>query len=193
MVGLEPLDFPRSHGQPKDALFYDAPIAGSRVRDDGEVVKWDVTFPGTGFGFQRGEVPFFCHDVTERGLRVPGGEEHVTHPCGAMGVEELSVYVPEEEVERLSEVYAMILDKATLFRGGEKKMRRFEMEPLEGGGAGVGICVKGVGVGEVKRGLLEERGVLLGDLVVKVEGGEGKRVRIDGMGEEFGWGGLWRE
>ncbi|KAM0695182.1 hypothetical protein Q7P36_005538 [Cladosporium allicinum] len=42
---------------------YAEPVAGGRTRPDGVDLKWKVTFPT---GVERGVVPFWCHDVTER-------------------------------------------------------------------------------------------------------------------------------
>lgn len=46
-------------------------VGGGRVRPDGEVLKWVISAPKE--GGRQGEVgalPFFCGDVTPRGLRV---------------------------------------------------------------------------------------------------------------------------
>ncbi|CAG8973115.1 hypothetical protein HYALB_00007592 [Hymenoscyphus albidus] len=82
---------------------YEKPRAGARIRPDGQKVEWFVTFPKIGgeSGIsQRGVLPFFCHDVTDRRLRVPLDEENVTHPCGALGVEGFNVFVGEKEADR---------------------------------------------------------------------------------------------
>src|SRR5271154_5029213 len=42
---------------------YAHPVAGGRARPDGVKVEWEVMFPR---GAGRGELPFFCHDVTPR-------------------------------------------------------------------------------------------------------------------------------
>ncbi|KUJ22958.1 uncharacterized protein LY89DRAFT_536933, partial [Mollisia scopiformis] len=68
---------------------YAEPVAGGRKRPDGVDVKWKVTFPVLNDGRQRGEFPFFCHDVTARKLRVPLEEKNVSHPSGAVGIKEM--------------------------------------------------------------------------------------------------------
>ncbi|KAJ4359483.1 uncharacterized protein N0V89_000037 [Didymosphaeria variabile] len=79
---------------------HQAPLHGSRQRPDGTTVKWAVTFPQGPHGGQstRGLVPFFCHDVTPRTVRVPLSEERTTHPSGVLGVHSLSVLVKDEAV-----------------------------------------------------------------------------------------------
>ncbi|KAI1103385.1 glyoxalase-like domain-containing protein [Jackrogersella minutella] len=64
---------------------------GGRTRPDGEVLKWAVAFPerDDGAPLERGTVPFWCLDVTPRGLRVPG--ERTKHPTGAVGVAKIEV------------------------------------------------------------------------------------------------------
>lgn len=58
---------------------YEAPQAGGRARPDGKQVKWRVAFPRldlhddegtTNVREQRGKMPFWCEDVTDRSLRV---------------------------------------------------------------------------------------------------------------------------
>jgi hypothetical protein len=90
---------------------YEKPVKGGRVRKDGKEVRWHVTFPELpeGTRYQRGVLPFFCHDDTERDLRVPGEEANVKHPCGAEGIRSLTIYVNEEMLMELSKVYDAVL------------------------------------------------------------------------------------
>lgn len=64
-------------------ISYAEPQRGGRTRPDGVEIKWRVTFPT---GAQRGEVPFWCHDMSPREYRVPVNETSTTHPCGAIGM-----------------------------------------------------------------------------------------------------------
>ena len=89
-----------------------APVAGARLRADGVSVQWAVTFPRGALGGQvdRGRVPFFCHDVTPRGLRVPLGVHAMAHECGALGVAGLSVVVRDQGLwEETRAVYERVL------------------------------------------------------------------------------------
>jgi hypothetical protein len=65
-------------------LKYESPAIGGRTREDAQVLKWEVTVPKP--PTKRGETPFFCHDVTARGLRVPFSKESTSHPSGAYGL-----------------------------------------------------------------------------------------------------------
>lgn len=83
---------------------------GGRKRPDGVELKWEVTFPSS--DVRRGVVPFWCHDVTPRVLRVPNDEAATMHPCGAVGVA-LHLVTRESEVEKFVETYQKITMVAT--------------------------------------------------------------------------------
>ncbi|CZT46169.1 uncharacterized protein RSE6_06563 [Rhynchosporium secalis] len=87
---------------------YEPPKAGGRTRPDGIDVRWTVTQPKVDTGYQRGELPFFCHDITPRSVRVPNCERALTHPSGAYGIKQLTIYVPESRTETLPRAYAAI-------------------------------------------------------------------------------------
>ncbi|PVH71155.1 hypothetical protein DL98DRAFT_521222 [Cadophora sp. DSE1049] len=87
---------------------YQPPVAGGRKRPDGKEVKWTVTTPVTTTGYQSGQLPFFCHDVTPRSVRVPVSDEAVTHPSGAYGIKQLTIFVEESKIGTLSQAYAAI-------------------------------------------------------------------------------------
>jgi hypothetical protein len=74
---------------------YAEPIAGGRKRPDGVELKWKVTFPT---GVERGVVPFWCHDVTEREKRIPISPEATRHASGALGVAGVRVSVDDGRV-----------------------------------------------------------------------------------------------
>lgn len=77
------------------AVRYADPIAGGRKRPDGVELQWKVTFPT---GVERGVVPFWCHDVTEREKRVPISPEATRHASGALGVAGVRVSVDDGRV-----------------------------------------------------------------------------------------------
>lgn len=85
---------------------------GGRTRPDGVEVKWQVTFPEATkehVKLRRGQVPFWCHDVTERELRVPRSKkEAVTHPSGTLGVKELRLGVPKGKVDEFMKEFRAI-------------------------------------------------------------------------------------
>lgn len=86
---------------------YDDPMAGGRNRPDGVELKWKVTFPA---GIERGAVPFWCHDVTEREKRVPISQEATRHPCGALGVAGIRVGVDDGRVVAVSDAIRAIIE-----------------------------------------------------------------------------------
>ncbi|KAG9241133.1 glyoxalase-like domain-containing protein [Calycina marina] len=89
---------------------YEKPRQGSRKRDDGQELHWHVTFPNTTNGYRRGELPFFCHDITDRSLRVPSSEKSTTHPSFAYGLKALTIFVPETRIEALIKAFSAIFD-----------------------------------------------------------------------------------
>lgn len=144
---------------------YEEPIEGGRKRPDGEEVKWKVTFPKVGEGFQRGELPFFCHDITKRDLRVPSA--NTSHPSSAYGIKSLMIYVPENKVDVLAKAYAAILDTQRL--DGMEDVACFEVPRavrVEGVEESVQFVVRPP-VKEWQVKAMEERGgLLLGDMMV---------------------------
>lgn len=77
---------------------YAEPKEGGRRRPDGQELKWKVTFP---LGAERGEVPFWCHDVTPRERRVPVSETNTKHPCHATGMSKVTVEVLPDRRDRV--------------------------------------------------------------------------------------------
>ncbi|KAF2020983.1 hypothetical protein BU24DRAFT_469740 [Aaosphaeria arxii CBS 175.79] len=172
-----------------------APIKGGRKRPDGKEVKWAVTFPEGENGGQgsRGRVPFWCHDETERGLRVPGEEERVRHASGVLGVEGLSVVVGggEEGLEALKRVYEGVLGVEGRKGDGEVVFEVGRVIDVEGLSKGPRIVIKlPRSEEEVKR--VEEKGFWFGDVVLaaKKEGKAAGTVERVDM-EEDGIRGIW--
>ncbi|KAK4899712.1 hypothetical protein LTR27_002978 [Elasticomyces elasticus] len=77
---------------------YAKPTAGGRTMPKGQELKWKVTFP---LGAERGEVPFWCHDVTPRERRVPVSKENTKHPCGATGMFGVVVREQRDSLKRI--------------------------------------------------------------------------------------------
>lgn len=95
---------------------YEEPVPGGRKRTDGVDVKWKVSRPKFQVAKQtpnpkffpggRLDAPFFCHDVTERRVRVLFDDEHATrHECGAVGISEVRVLVPPGKLEYYASLY----------------------------------------------------------------------------------------
>ena len=99
---------------------YPESFDGSRVRADGVEAKWKVTRPCFGDGENvpiesmlpggRLDAPFFCHDVTERKLRVPSDDpEKATHPCGATGISAVKILVPRGLIHHYTTLYSKVI------------------------------------------------------------------------------------
>jgi hypothetical protein len=104
---------------------YGEPRRGGRKRGDGKEVEWFVTFPSP--GTERGSVPFFCHDVTPRGLRVP--EAGISHSSGAISVDHIVIVVATEKLAELIKTYTAIFG-ASISKHG-KAWRLSEPSPVE--------------------------------------------------------------
>ena len=87
-------------------ITYAPPKAGGRARPDGVELKWEVTFPQ---GVDRGNVPFFCTDVTPRERRVPITRENTTHASGVLGMAGVLLEVKKDRLDRLSTATAAVL------------------------------------------------------------------------------------
>lgn len=60
----------------------------------------------------KGNVPFWCEDVTPRQRRVPVTDASTTHPSGVLGMAGLQVDVKKKHLERLSSATAAIVDSS---------------------------------------------------------------------------------
>jgi len=108
------------------------PLGGGRTRKDGQRCEWYVTKPRFDdsapniprpadryFPAGRLDTPFFCHDVTDRDLRVPYLDKTIsTHPCGARGILSVDVVVPESHMASYSTMYAAVTDVPATVHGG---------------------------------------------------------------------------
>lgn len=178
---------------------HSAPVHGGRKRADGVDVKWAVTFPAGDLGGQsvRGRIPFFCHDETERNVRVPLDDAKTSHACGALGVKELSVVFKNKELlEETRRVYAAILDEDGKAEGDEVRFQLGQVKEVEEVGGATIVLRLPRDSWEKTR--VERRGFVYGDVVLGARGTENKvlgaRERFDAggvSGEDVG--GLWVE
>jgi hypothetical protein len=173
------------------------PVEGGRKRADGVDVKWAVTFPKGEHGGQasRGRVPFFCHDITERQVRVPLSDEKTSHPSGVLGVKEVTVVVRDKQLlQETGEVYAKLFGKDGVKRGDEVHYlaSRFKgIESLDGGARVILRLPKDQD--EFKR--LEKTDYWYGDVVLAAPADQGRtlgsREKLDGGKESVQ--GIWVE
>ncbi|KIX02048.1 uncharacterized protein Z518_07987 [Rhinocladiella mackenziei CBS 650.93] len=119
-------------GDGKLGVRFKSPLFGGRKRKDGQQVEWYVTKPlfdnsapnvpqpaEKRFPTGRLDTPFFCHDVTERSLRVPYADTSIsTHPCGAKGILSVEVLVPEEKIDSYIKLYSSVTDSEPKVHGG---------------------------------------------------------------------------
>ncbi|KDQ14572.1 hypothetical protein BOTBODRAFT_32705 [Botryobasidium botryosum FD-172 SS1] len=93
-----------------DAVRYIVPaVAGGRERIDGKVLEWVVTFPDP--KHPRGNVPFFCQDITPREWRVPQEpKSNIEHPRTARGIAKLHLLVPQEKFPIVKQQLTQVFD-----------------------------------------------------------------------------------
>ncbi|KAI5474933.1 hypothetical protein MNV49_002183 [Pseudohyphozyma bogoriensis] len=94
------------------ATFFQEPIYGGRTTPDGKEVKWAVAFPSVDRekGEERGKIPFWCEDVTERSLRVPS--KTTPHPTGATGVSSIELLAKPGRLAAYVSELALVLPRA---------------------------------------------------------------------------------
>ncbi|MDR6496467.1 VOC family protein [Paraburkholderia sp. 22099] len=93
-----------AHGR---GLLYDGPIAGGRVRPDGERLEWQIGKP------RSADVPFLCGDLTPRHLRVAEGDVR-HHANGAQGVANITLAVHDLDASLAR--YRALLDEFSAHR-----------------------------------------------------------------------------
>ncbi|KAI5117248.1 hypothetical protein M0805_006411 [Coniferiporia weirii] len=74
-------------------VVYDPTVDGGRIRPDGQELRWRIVAPEIE-RHGRGTLPFFCGDVTDRGLRVPVSDTTIDHPNAVVGVAQLRLFAP---------------------------------------------------------------------------------------------------
>jgi hypothetical protein len=173
------------------------PIRGGRKRADGVDVAWAVTFPKGDHGGQdtRGRIPFFCHDVTPRDVRVPLSPEKTTHPCGALGVQELTVVIKDQALlDETRRAYASLLSSEEIYNGDEVVFRLGRVHELEGLDTGARVVLRlPKDNDELMR--IDKTGYWYGDVVVcaKAEMNEAIGARWRLGNDDTGVGGIWTE
>lgn len=162
---------------------YEEPRSGGRTRldhtadgkDEVVEIKWKVTFPT---GVVRGQLPFFCHDVTPRDRRVPVSKENTTHPCQAWGVESLTFTVDESALAGFAKLWSAALGvearveetdtpaaaRAYTFRVGR-------LNEVHSGAAGPQIRLRAATSKEDKgHDRIKDEGVLITNLILSTHG-----------------------
>ncbi|KAI4955016.1 hypothetical protein J4E86_006327 [Alternaria arbusti] len=173
--------------------------AGGRKRADGVDVAWAVTFPKGEKGGQsvRGRVPFFCHDTTPRGVRVPIDDPKTTHPCCAIGVSRLTIIVRDQALlDETRKIYdAVIGSTGEKFDGGfEFRIKR--VHEVETRDTGAKIILR-LPKNEEEQERVKDRGFWYGDVVLITNAKAGKfggsAERLDSGERGGGVGGVWLE
>jgi hypothetical protein len=166
------------------------PIHGGRKRADGVDVKWAVTFPKGDNGGQdiRGRIPFFCHDITARIIRVPLSAEKTEHPCGALGVKQLTIIVQDQALlDETKRAYASVIGNDKPGEGNETRFRASRVCDVEGLKAGAEIVLR-LPKDEKEGEAVKKTGFWYGDVVLAAKSSadksRGERVRLDEDAED---------
>ncbi|KAK5740902.1 hypothetical protein LTR17_004256 [Elasticomyces elasticus] len=130
---------------------YAEPVAGGRTMPDGQELKWKVTFP---LGAERGEVPFWCHDVTPRERRVPVSKQNTKHPCGATGMFGVVVREQRDSLKRIGSALAAITATELQARGELMgKSSKYEVGIPNGQRDDAFVTLQSIEQGEEEHGL----------------------------------------
>lgn len=192
------------------------PLHGGRKRKDGQMVEWYVTKPRFDHGdtddnnaesskvtrsppppldpknFVNGrlDTPFFCHDVTDRSLRVPYAEPDIAqHPSGAKGILSVEVVVPREHLASYARLYASVTGVEPTVNeeeeGGNEgrvhlRLASPDEKALEAVHDRVGVVLRAPS-GEGDEEWIRERGVGIRALNIHVPGLKDE-TRLDGTG-----------
>lgn len=180
LSALDRADSSAAGGRGVLGVSYGALQPGGRATPAGEKVVWETLHPVYGDPERRRlEAPFWCHDVTERGLRVPFHDAAATtHPCGATGVAQVDVLVPEERVREYAGLYEAVTGAEAREVGADFVLETRTPFDVEGRQR---VVVRGAS--EEERG---ERGVGFGGFALRVSadgregrlGEEGTAIRI---------------
>lgn len=175
-------------------ITYGKPISGGRKKDDGVGIKWQVTRPIFDEGMRvpekelfpggRLDAPFFCHDVTDRALRVASDDSaKTTHPCGATGIAEVQALVPPDRLSDYSLLWSKIAgsklknEKHAERGDGEGRSFSFDIGVPKGDGS-ARIVVREAKGKETMRQMIE-RGIGFSSLVLATSGGsDSGRTRV---------------
>lgn len=81
----------------------------------GKEVRWRVAAPRDVAGGEaqigrRGEVPFWCDDITARAARVEVGALGTTHPSGVRGIAQFTILVPDGKTDAYADLYSAVMD-----------------------------------------------------------------------------------
>ncbi len=178
---------------------YVPPKAGGRKRKDGADVKWEVTRPeyhnaentpsAEMYPSKRIDVPFFCHDVTPRVVRVPWDEEDLTkHPSGASGVAAVEVLVPPEKLTAYSTLYSSITGSSPQQLNDKKKKGvSFGLVTPTSQDRGPVIKLR-VPTSDEDRAWLTDRGIGIREIQISVKGRKGhgeERLASHGIGSSI--------
>ncbi|KAI8935569.1 hypothetical protein NX059_008138 [Plenodomus lindquistii] len=175
------------------------PVHGGRKRADGVDVKWAVTFPQGEKGGQtvRGRIPFFCHDITPRNVRVPLDDVKTTHSSGALSVRQLVVLVKDRALlDDTKRAYSSILGVQGQEEENEISFQVARVQEVNGlvGGAKITLRLP-MNQEEVKQ--TDKSGFAYGNVVLGAIASstklQGSKVRLDGVRGETDVGGLWIE
>lgn len=182
---------------------YDQPVAGGRRRKDGEELRWVTTRPrrlntADVKGDQELGVPFFCHDISARELRVPYTEESidswpalVSHASGVVGIAGLVVEVSIERIEAYRKLYEAILgvEAETMLNQdtdtGQKTYRFWLSSPAQVREQGFIPQIGEIDSAQLSSFVLlqgvngQPAGTSLQKLILRTSGAEHKRGRID--------------
>ncbi|KAH7384604.1 glyoxalase-like domain-containing protein [Pyrenochaeta sp. MPI-SDFR-AT-0127] len=179
-----------SHGEP---------IHGGRKRADGVDVKWAVKFPKGDNGGQhvRGRIPFFCHDITPRNIRVPLDDKKTKHACGALGVRQLTVITKNKIIlNETRRIYTSIFGSDGITKGDEVIFSAGRVNQVRGIDGGSRITLR---LPQTKEEFMqvEESGFMYGNVVLGAENQPGKTLgtaeRLDKTHGDGSVGGLWVE
>ncbi|PWY94966.1 hypothetical protein BO94DRAFT_581312 [Aspergillus sclerotioniger CBS 115572] len=158
---------------------YSQPIDGGRQTPTGNILRWKIlkalypetSTPGEFHPRGRTDAPFFCHDVTDRVLRVPYNLPSVVeHPSGATGIAGIEVLVPKDKLQSYITLYTCIVGEFPRLSEGEDQAEFKLNAPGTLDESGV-IRIRAA-TSENDERFLREKGIGISSLIIRSSAGD---------------------
>ncbi|CCX32269.1 glyoxalase-like domain-containing protein [Pyronema domesticum] len=100
---------------------YSVPVERGRKNPGGAEIRYTITAPEPSITTQHnshGQIPLWCHDLTPRDRRVPLTMDNTDHPCGAIGIAQLTLRVHASSKADYTDLYSAIMGTTPVWRLG---------------------------------------------------------------------------
>ncbi|KAM5542788.1 hypothetical protein V8D89_003749 [Ganoderma adspersum] len=111
----------------RSGVHYAAEVRGGRTREDGKVLEWLISAAP---GEERGQLPFFCGDLTPRDWRVPlEPRTNVRHDNTAQGVAHVKLLVSLEDLAATTKKLTSVLGISPFSSAPDEVVWYLDLQP----------------------------------------------------------------